>query len=96
MTISIWGDDNIDEWLTRVEIALDEWDQSEVCKNCDGSGVVEISKIECEFCFGTGYEERDEASNEKGIYNVYAHDSRRSSTWKIKNQKEAWLESKRS
>ena len=65
MTISIWGDDNIDEWLTQVEIALDEWDQSEVCKNCDGSGVVEISKIECEFCFGTGYEERDKASNEK-------------------------------
>jgi len=64
MTISIWGDDNIDEWLTQVEIALDEWDQGEVC--------------------------------EKGVYNVYAHDSRRASARKIKNQKEAWMERKRS
>ena len=54
MTISIWGDDNIDEWF-----------RGEVCENCDGSGVAEISKMECEFCFGTGYEEVDGASNEK-------------------------------
>ena len=59
MTVPIWGDDNIDEWLTKIEIALDEWAQGEVCKNCDGSGVVEISKMECENCDGSGYEERD-------------------------------------
>ena len=67
MTVSIWGDDNIDEWLTQVEIALDEWDQNEVCDCCGGDGVVEVaeyeetgdehfSEMECEFCFGTGYE----------------------------------------
>lgn len=48
MSISIWGDDNINEWY-----------KGEVCENCDGSGVVKISEMECEFCFGTGYEERD-------------------------------------
>ena len=68
MTVSIWGDDNIDEWLTQVEISLDEWDQTEVCEYCGGDGVVEVaeyeengeehfSEMECEFCFGTGYEE---------------------------------------
>ena len=67
MTVSIWGDDNIDEWLTQVEIALDECHPSEVCEYCGGDGVVEISEyeedgieyvseMECEFCFGTGYE----------------------------------------
>lgn len=65
MTISIWGDDNIDEWLEQVEDNIDEWFRGEVCENCDGSGVAEISKMECEFCFGTGYEEVDGASNEK-------------------------------
>ena len=48
--MTIWGDDNINEWF-----------RGEVCENCDGSGVVEISETECEFCFGTGYEERDSA-----------------------------------
>ena len=67
MTVSIWGDDNIDEWLTEVELALDEWDQGEVCDYCVGCGVVEVAEYpenddeyvwerECEFCFGTGYE----------------------------------------
>ena len=67
MTVSIWGDDNIDEWLTSKELALDEWDQGEVCDYCVGCGVVEVAEyeengdehfceVECEFCFGTGYE----------------------------------------
>ena len=41
MTISIWGDDNIDEWLEQVEDNIDEWFRGEVCENCDGSGEVE-------------------------------------------------------
>jgi DnaJ-class molecular chaperone len=55
MTISItWNDDNNN-------------DIGEVCDNCVGCGVVEVAEyeengdehfweMECEFCFGTGYE----------------------------------------
>jgi DnaJ-class molecular chaperone len=55
MTISIiWNDDNNNDY-------------GEVCDHCVGCGIVEVAEneengdehfweMECEFCFGTGYE----------------------------------------